>query len=168
MNATLKTKTFLPGQRVQYRHPAEQTGNSVGRSFHGCRGTVLRTFEVPGHGTKTVVKFDDRAWAFEAFDGFRPLHTDCGHELRTGPCRLALGHKGRHSTVVFTCDLCDTTYRGVPDRREEEGVVCFLCTLPARRIAAGSRSTGRASARSPEKVSQKGVQVRRNGVQWST
>jgi hypothetical protein len=51
-----------------------------------------------------------------------------------GECKLDAGHKGHHSTVVFTCDSCDKTRRGQPhasgpDGEYENGLhFCFLCS----------------------------------------
>lgn len=61
----------------------------------------------------------------------------CDTPLRTGPCQMDAGHKGRHSTAVFTCDACGKRRRGQPFRYNEvrlgDGSVddvfgfCFMC-----------------------------------------
>lgn len=51
-----------------------------------------------------------------------------------GFCLLAKGHKGRHSTVVFSCDGCGRTLRGQPAQTHyDEGVqFCYLCSRGVR------------------------------------
>lgn len=58
----------------------------------------------------------------------------CGEVLRTGACLMDMGHRGRHSTVVFWCDGCSKTRRGHAvgqDRNVWDGEVeaefCFMC-----------------------------------------
>lgn len=36
----------------------------------------------------------------------------CDRPMRDGPCQMPVNHRGRHSTVVFYCDLCGKTRRG--------------------------------------------------------
>lgn len=61
----------------------------------------------------------------------------CRAELRNGKlCMMPDGHTGRHSSVVFDCDLCGNTYRGrpftginAPCGHETEPVdLCWLCS----------------------------------------
>lgn len=63
----------------------------------------------------------------------------CGHPLRDGPCQMDAGHKGRHTTVAFRCELCDKTRRGNwrDNKRNVYGydhevietfAVCWFCT----------------------------------------
>lgn len=57
---------------------------------------------------------------------------ECGHKLRTGNCKMDGGHKGRHSTVTFVCDVCGKTRRGQPidvqdGRSGEVFGLCFMC-----------------------------------------
>ena len=44
-----------------------------------------------------------------------------------GRCLLDAGHKGRHSTVVFSCDGCAKTLRGTPASGNDEVSFCFGC-----------------------------------------
>jgi hypothetical protein len=61
----------------------------------------------------------------------------CGHPMRDGPCNMRAGHRGRHTTVAFYCDVCGTMRRGtpVPIRQrispydtEHVADACFVCT----------------------------------------
>lgn len=56
------------------------------------------------------------------------------HETHHGFCLLDAGHKGRHSTTVFSCDGCGRTLRGRPAREHyDEGVsFCYLCDRGVR------------------------------------
>lgn len=58
----------------------------------------------------------------------------CNHPVRGGgECKLDPDHKGHHSTVVFTCDSCEKTYRGRPHAYGRDGeypqglLFCFMC-----------------------------------------
>jgi hypothetical protein len=59
----------------------------------------------------------------------------CDHPVRGGgTCKLDPGHRGHHSTVVYTCDGCEQRRRGRPhaygrDGEYERGMqFCFMCT----------------------------------------
>jgi len=49
-----------------------------------------------------------------------------------GFCLLDKGHRGKHSTVVFYCDVCGRTYRGQPTYSDENVSVCYPCSLRPR------------------------------------
>ena len=60
--------------------------------------------------------------------------TTCARRLRTGPCSMDSGHRGRCSTVTFHCDGCGSTRRGRPvvegyNRWDglPEVAFCFMC-----------------------------------------
>ena len=58
----------------------------------------------------------------------------CGPSKRI-TCQLTPGHRGPHSSVVFTCDLCDRTFRGNGRSFTDGPTVCFLCErfIPIKR-----------------------------------
>lgn len=63
----------------------------------------------------------------------------CLREMRTGLCLMDKGHRGRCSTVVFWCDGCGKSRRGMPHaevRNNFDGTVevelCFMCTREER------------------------------------
>ena len=49
-------------------------------------------------------------------------------ERQFGYCLLDKGHKGRHSTNVFYCDICGHVRIGQPRYQDEDVAMCFLCT----------------------------------------
>ena len=60
----------------------------------------------------------------------------CGHPMRDGACQMIEGHRGRHTTVVFYCDVCGNYRRGrgIPirqrisyDETEHVADMCFMC-----------------------------------------
>ena len=59
----------------------------------------------------------------------------CNVALRTGSCALDPEHRGRHTTVVFYCDVCSTPRRGstphvvVGVPYDEDFAVCFMCAV---------------------------------------
>jgi hypothetical protein len=67
------------------------------------------------------------------------MTTTCEHELRDGQCQMREGHRGRHSTVAFTCEACGKTRRGQPHAvqnvRGSAGDIddsftfCFMCCV---------------------------------------
>ena len=64
----------------------------------------------------------------------------CARAMRDGRCQMDPGHRGRCSTVTFTCDNCDKTRRGQPvayARNPWDGVAeaqfCFMCVKVYRR-----------------------------------
>lgn len=63
--------------------------------------------------------------------------TTCLHELRSGPCTMDKGHRGRHTTVSFGCDGCGKSRRGHPYRSNEEVAMCFMCCLESDRYYGG-------------------------------
>ena len=59
---------------------------------------------------------------------------DCEVTLRTGPCVMEAGHRGRHTTVAWCCDGCGTMRRSRPVAvainpfdGAEEAAFCFMC-----------------------------------------
>lgn len=50
-----------------------------------------------------------------------------------GVCKLDPGHKGYHSTSVFTCEGCGKKRRGAPAAYTDDGEIrhglafCFMC-----------------------------------------
>ena len=65
--------------------------------------------------------------------------TKCTTQLRDGQCEMREGHRGRHSTVAFTCEACGKTRRGQPHATQNAGCdevffFCFMCAgEPARK-----------------------------------
>ena len=58
----------------------------------------------------------------------------CGQPVRGGGiCLLSPGHRGYHSTVVYTCDACGKRRRGQPHQHGRDGeyqdglAFCFMC-----------------------------------------
>jgi hypothetical protein len=52
----------------------------------------------------------------------------CARPMRGGTCNLEAGHRGRHTTVAWSCDGCGKLRRGSPTVRDPEGGwFCFLC-----------------------------------------
>ena len=70
-------------------------------------------------------------------DQFKNLHDQCRIEMRDGTCTMDPGHRGRHTTVSFYCDLCGKQRRGQPHHvitemmsdgyREPQAQACFMC-----------------------------------------
>jgi hypothetical protein len=63
-----------------------------------------------------------------------PERTCCAPMRNNKLCLMDLGHKGRHSSVVYGCDQCDKTRRGSHPYRQQldsDGSVlfqsCFMC-----------------------------------------
>lgn len=80
-------------------------------------------------------------WGEDQFSG---IEEKCGEPLRDGPCTLDPGHRGRHTTVSFFCDLCGKRRRGSAPYtvitqlmsdgyREPMADVCFMCAEIERR-----------------------------------
>lgn len=62
----------------------------------------------------------------------------CGRPLRTGPCQMDEGHRGRHTTVAFYCDGCGKARRSQPVAHARnpwdgtaEASFCFMCVKVA-------------------------------------
>lgn len=54
----------------------------------------------------------------------------CLHPLRGGvQCLMEKGHKGRHSSSVFNCDICGKYRRGTPAAVDSEAGIgqCWFC-----------------------------------------
>lgn len=78
---------------------------------------------------------------------------DCGALVRGGgTCKLKVGHRGCHSSVVFTCDTCGRTLRGSPyvqedvyayGERDDTFAFCFLCAGPPAERAERRAMEGR-------------------------
>lgn len=49
-------------------------------------------------------------------------------QTQAGYCLLDKDHHGRHSTVVFWCDVCGHARRGQPTRQDQDIAICFMCT----------------------------------------
>lgn len=80
---------------------------------------------------KLQEKMEVKGWVpVEKRDGWvqwvDPTKT-CLHTMRDGLCLMDLGHRGRHTTVVFYCDSCGKTRRGSPYRSNEDADFCFMC-----------------------------------------
>lgn len=58
----------------------------------------------------------------------------CGLKMRTGWCNMEPGHRGRHTTVAWSCDGCGKTRRSQPSSSHPDaGTYCFMCAgKPAR------------------------------------
>lgn len=84
--------------------------------------------------TASTQRLKDKGWvAVETKNGWTEWvdpNAICLHTLRTGPCRMPKGHRGRHTTVVFFCDSCCKTRRGSPYRSNEDADFCFMCFIP--------------------------------------
>jgi hypothetical protein len=64
----------------------------------------------------------------------------CTKTLRDGQCEMREGHRGRHSTVAFTCEACGKTRRGTPHGTQvamawgevdDVFFFCFMCCVVA-------------------------------------
>ena len=61
----------------------------------------------------------------------------CNEMMRTGTCALDPGHRGRHASVVFYCEVCGKHRRGaephtvvgVMHDEDEAFNVCFMCAV---------------------------------------
>ena len=84
----------------------------------------------------TTLPYEDEDQRLGGFDNPHGPRM-CGVPVRSGfgPCQLAEGHTGCHSTVAFTCDGCDRIWRGrptatcqdAPDSRGDAIKYCFMC-----------------------------------------
>lgn len=61
------------------------------------------------------------------------MSTKCDTLLRDGQCVMDEGHRGRHTTVGFYCDVCGKTRRGTPagyaydTNGDLDIVACWFC-----------------------------------------
>lgn len=87
------------------------------------------------------VKAEPR-WEKAGWLKFLNPELECCHPMRTGLCERSKDHKGKHTTVVFCCELCGRVVPGQPYRQgvyylygEIEDVFdyCFPCVKESQR-----------------------------------
>ena len=82
---------------------------------------------------------DHKGVTYTHWELMHPDH-NCLKQMRTGLCQLDRGHRGRHTTVAFYCDMCGKYRKGEPYRKyydingDLDVVGCFMCqeVLPGR------------------------------------
>ena len=68
-----------------------------------------------------------RGWSEQTYDYIK-REIDPVRHIHHGFCLMTLGHRGRHSTIVYFCDICDQARRGTPSYRDNNVKACFMCS----------------------------------------
>lgn len=55
-----------------------------------------------------------------------------GYKLPHANCQMPKGHRGRHASYAWYCDVCGKARRGPPAAQNDEVAVCFMCMLQSR------------------------------------